>query len=56
MCHYLANFLQSIDFPGGSKIIHASDLPQNGGKMIGMDKLEIIGMKQPACNNETWSI
>ena len=32
--------IQSIDFPGLSKFNRASEGPQNGGKMTGMDVLE----------------
>ena len=37
----VANICRSIDFLGGSKFTRASGGPQNGGKMTGMDYLNL---------------
>ena len=46
--HNPATFGQTNDFPGGSKISQASERPQNGGKMTGMDIPEIKDINRPA--------
>ena len=48
--------IQFIDFPWWSEFNQASEEPQNGGKMTGMDKLEFKGMEHAARNNEISSI
>ena len=38
---------RSSDFPGGSEFTRASEGPQNGGKMTGMDVLEFRDINGP---------
>ena len=47
MCQNLANIWRSIDFPGGSQFILASEGPQKGGKMTVMDLLEFRDIYVP---------
>ena len=50
----LVKFWQSRDFQGGSEFIWASEGPQNGGKMAGMDILEFRDINEPDTYNEIW--
>ena len=43
----LGNFWRSSDFQGGSEFTRASEGPQNGGKMTGMDVLEFRDINGP---------
>ena len=47
--------LWSNDLPGGSEFTQASEGPQNGGKMTGMDLLEFRDINGPK-NGAIWSI
>ena len=45
--HHLITIWRYNDLPEGSEITRASEGPQNGGKMNGMDKLEFTDINWP---------
>ena len=45
---------RSSELPGGSEFTRASEEPQNGGKMTGMDILEFRDINGPDPYNEIW--